>query len=70
MIRRKNIIRRSRLDTRLAQHRRNAAALAREIRAMWSTLKGDWTRIEWNDRAREAAHQHVSNMISCDRRNA
>lgn len=45
-----------------ADLRRNAAALACEIRAMWPTLAGGWTRREWNAQARRAAHQYLSNM--------
>lgn len=50
-------------------HRRNAAALAREIRAMWPTLKGDWSRRHWNQQALYAAENFVSNALHFDRMN-
>lgn len=54
---------------RLAFHRRNAAALARDIRAMWPTLNGEWVRRDWNQQALAAAHNHVSNALRFDRAN-
>lgn len=54
---------------RIAEHRRKAAELAREIRAMWPTLKGDWSRRDWNQQAMAAAHNFVSNALHFDRMN-
>lgn len=54
---------------RRAHHRKNAAALAREIRAMWPTVKGNWTRRDWNQQALAAARNHVSNMLHFDKVN-
>ncbi len=50
-------------------HRRNAAALARELRAMWPDLKGDWTRRDWNQKVLAAAHNHITGMGHFDRAN-
>lgn len=54
---------------RIAHHRRNAAELARDIRAMWPKLKGDWSRRDWNQQALAAAHNHISNSLRFDRAN-
>lgn len=39
-----------------ADIRKLAAEHCRDIRAMWPTLKGDWSRREWNNQCRLAAH--------------
>ena len=54
---------------RLKQHRDAAAALAREIRAEFPNLKGEWSRINWNAQARNAARRHVMNMVRFDHAN-
>ena len=54
---------------RIALHRHNAAELAISIRAMWPTLKGEWTRRDWNQQALAAARNHVENMVYFDRVN-
>jgi len=50
--------------------RKNAAALARDIRALFPTLQGNWTRREWNDQARLTAHRYISNMVRFHRVNS
>lgn len=59
----------SKTHPRMVQHRRAAAALARDIRAMWPTLKGDWTRRDWNNQVLAAATNHVAGMLAFDRAN-
>jgi len=54
---------------RMALHRRHAAELARDIRAMWPGLRGHWTRRDWNQQALSAAHNHVENALRFDRAN-
>lgn len=49
--------------------RSTAADLARSIRAMWPTLKGEWTRRDWNQRALSAAHNYISHAIRFRRAN-
>lgn len=34
--------------------RDEAAAHARRIRAMWHTLHGEWTRLDWNNEVRDS----------------
>lgn len=59
----------SKAHPRVAFHRRNAAKLAREIRAMWPGLAGDWSRRDWNQQAMRAAENHVAGMLRFDRAN-
>lgn len=54
---------------RIAHHRSVAAGLAREIRAMWPGLKGEWSRRDWNQQALRAARNHVEIAIRFDRAN-
>ena len=50
-------------------HRKLAAELVREIRAMWPTLQGKWTRREWNAQARHCGRQHVKRAQQFERAN-
>lgn len=43
--------------------RKHAAQHVRDIRAMWPTLRGGWTRREWNSQARIAGGQYMRNMV-------
>lgn len=51
------------------EQRRHAAALARDIRAMWPGLHGNWTRREWNQQALYSAQNYLSNRVRFDRAN-
>lgn len=51
------------------EQRRAAAGVARDIRSMWGTLRGDWTRREWNQQALFAAENYLSDRVRRDRRN-
>lgn len=46
-----------------ADIRKKAAEHLRECRAMFPTLKGDWTRKEWNARCRASAHNLITNLV-------
>ena len=43
--------------------RKHAAQHVRDIRALWPTLCGRWTRREWNAQARTAGEHYMQNMI-------
>ena len=42
--------------------RRKAAELLRDLRAMYPTLKGDWTRREWYQKCLQTAHNTLTNL--------
>jgi hypothetical protein len=46
-----------------ARVRRQAAALVREVRAMWPALRGSWTRKQWNAVARGRGRQMVKEVL-------
>lgn len=42
--------------------RDKAAALGRDIHAMWPSLKGEWSHREWNQQVRIAMRTYLRNM--------
>jgi hypothetical protein len=42
--------------------RRNAAELVWEVRRMFPTLVGEWTRREWNAQCRSAGRSYINNI--------